>query len=273
MRKLKALALTVVAAVTLTGCVQLTADLEINRSDRVSGEVTAAVSKDLINQLRMAGLGEFVPDVDENLFSPESGVTETEVTNSTWEGTRFSFDNRDLSLLNLSDGNNPESYLRVYRDGDYLITEGRVVNQEGVDQADLPASVPDPDVALRISYPGVVESTNGQQLGSTVEWRLEPGEDLVMEARVLSQFVESNEQPGPPLVVSDDYLDEVLNQVGEPLLRFFSPLLTFLAIWGGLSVVVIIFSVVRHSRKPGQYRPPEEFGSLNKDLFDKDKDE
>jgi hypothetical protein len=94
-----------------------------------------------------------------------------------------------------------------------------------------------------------------------------------MEARVLSQFVESNEQPGPPLVVSDDYLDEVLDQVGEPLLRFFSPLLTFLAIWGALSVVVIIFSVVRHSRKPGQYRPPEEFGSLNKDLFDKDKDE
>jgi hypothetical protein len=136
MRKLKALALTVVAAVTLTGCVQFTADLEINRSDRVSGEVTAAVSKDLINQLRMAGLGEFVPDVDENLFTPESRVSETEVTNSTWEGTRFSFDNRDLSLLNFSDGNNPESYLRVYRDGDYLITEGRIVNQGDVDQAD-----------------------------------------------------------------------------------------------------------------------------------------
>ena len=185
MRKLKALALTVVAGLTLTGCVQLTADLEINRSDRVSGEITAAVSKDLINQLRSAGLGELIPNVDENLFTPESRVTETEVNNSQWEGTRFSFDNRDLSILNLDDG--AESFLRVYREGDYLITEGRIVDQLTED-----ADIPDADVWVRINYPGVIESTNGQQLGSTIEWRLEPGQDLVMQARVLSQFVESN---------------------------------------------------------------------------------
>ena len=266
MRKLKALALTVVAGLTLTGCVQLTADLEINRSDRVSGEITAAVSKDLINQLRSAGLGELIPDVDENLFTPESRVTETEVNNSQWEGTRFSFDNRDLSILNLDDG--AESFLRVYREGDYLITEGRIVDQLTED-----ADIPDADVWVRINYPGVIESTNGQQLGSTIEWRLEPGQDLAMQARVLSQFVESNEPPGPSIMVSENYIEEVLEQVGEPLLRFFTPLLTFLAIWGILSVAVIIFTTVRHSRKPGQYRPPEEFGSLNKDLFDKDKDE
>lgn len=270
MRKLKALALTVVAGLTLTGCVQLTADLEINRSDRVSGEITAAVSKDLINQLRSAGLGELVPNVDENLFTPESRVTETEVNNSEWEGTRFSFDNRDLAILNLDDG--AESFLRVYREGDYLITEGRVMDQSGQQAESLP-NVPDAEVWVRIDYPGVIESTNGQQIGSTVEWRLEPGEDLVMEARVLSQFVESNEPAGPPIMVSEDYIEEVLDQIGEPLLRFFAPLLTFLAIWGALSVAVIIFTTVRHSRKPGQYRPPEEFESLNKDLFDKDKDE
>lgn len=270
MRKLKALALTVVAGLTLTGCVQFTADLEINRSDRVSGEITAAVSKDLINQLRMAGLGELVPDVDENLFTPESRVSETEVSNSQWEGTRFNFDNRDLSILNLSDG--ADSYLKVYREGDYLITEGLVIDQTG-QQADTVQNLPESEVWVRIDYPGVVESTNGQQVGSSIEWRLEPGEDLLMEARVLSQFVESNKPPGPQIMVSEDYLDEVLDQVGEPLLRFFAPLLTFLAIWASLSVAVIIFSVVRHGRKPGQYRPPEEFESLNKDLFDKDKDE
>ena len=272
MKKLKAIALTLIASITLTGCVQLTADLQINRSDRVSGQVTAAVSKDLLNQLRIAGLGDFIPDVDRNLFSPESRVTETEVNNSTWEGTRFGFENRDLSLLNLSDGANPESYLRVYREGDLLITEGLIIDQ-GTEDLGLPASVPDPDIWIRIDYPGVIESTNGQQIGSTVEWRYEPGQNLVMQATVRSQLIESSEPAGPPLVVSEDFLDEVLEDIGEPILRFLAPVFTFLSIWGVLSLGVIIFSVVRHSRKPGQYRPPEEFESLNRDLFDKDKDE
>ncbi len=272
MRKLKAIALTLIASITLTGCVQLTADLQINRSDRVSGQVTAAVSKDLLNQLRIAGLGEFIPDVDRNLFSPESRVSETEVNNSTWEGTRFGFENRDLSLLNLSDGANPESYLRVYRNGDLLITEGLIIDP-GTEDLGLPASVPEPDIWIRIDYPGVIESTNGQQIGSTVEWRFEPGQNLLIEATVRSQFIETSEAAGPPLIVSEDYLEEFLEQVGEPLLEFLSPLFTFLTIWAVLSLGVIIFSVVRHSRKPGQYRPPEEFESLNRDLFDKDKDE
>jgi hypothetical protein len=94
MRKLKALALGIAAAITLTGCVQFTADLQINRSDRVSGEITAALSKDLLNQLRIAGLGDLIPDVDRNLFTSESRVTETEVNSSEWEGTRFGFENR-----------------------------------------------------------------------------------------------------------------------------------------------------------------------------------
>ena len=270
MRKLKVLALTAVAALTLTGCVQFTADLQINRSDRVSGEVTAAVSKDLLNQLRIAGLGDLIPDVDRNLFTPESRVTETEVNSSEWEGTRFGFENRDLSILNLSDGD--ESFLRVYREGDYLITEGFIADQD-IEQTDLPASVPNPDIWVRIDYPGVIESTNGNQIGSVVEWRLDPGQDLVMQARVLSQLIETSEPAGPPLVISEDYIEAAFEDIGEPLLRFFAPFLTFLSIWGVASIAVIIFSVIRHARRPGQYRPPEEFGSLNRDLFDKDKDE
>ena len=268
--RLKALAIGIAAAISLTGCVQFTADLEINRSDRVSGEVTAAVSKDLLNQLRIAGLGDLIPDVDRDLFSADSRVTETEVNDSRWEGTRFGFENRDLSILNLTDGD--ESFLKVYREGDYLITDGFIADQ-GIEQTDLPANVPDPDIWVRIDYPGVIESTNGDQIGSVVEWRLEPGQDLVIEARVLSQYIEPSEPAGPPLVISEDFIDAVLDDIGEPILRFLAPLITFLGIWGALSVVVIIFSVIRHSRKPGQYRPPEEFGSMNKDLFDKDKDE
>ena len=270
MRKLKALALGIAAAITLTGCVQFTADLQINRSDRVSGEITAALSKDLLNQLRIAGLGDLIPDVDRNLFTSESRVTETEVNSSEWEGTRFGFENRDLSILNLTDGD--ESYLKVYRDGEYLITDGRIVNQD-LDQTDLPDNVPGADIWVRIDYPGVIESTNGNQIGSVVEWRLEPGEDLVMQARVLSQFIQSSEPAGPPLVISEDFIEDVFDDIGEPLLRFFAPLFTFLAIWGVLAVAVIVFVTVRHARKAGQYRPPEEFESLNKDLFDKDKDE
>jgi hypothetical protein len=119
----------------------------------------------------------------------------------------------------------------------------------------------------------VIESTIGQQNRSTVEWRCERGQNLLIEATVRSQFIETSEAAGPPLTVSEAYLEEFLKQVGEPLLEFLSPLLTFLSMWAVLSLEVIIFSVVRHSRKLGQYRPPEEFESLNRDLFDKDKDE
>ncbi len=271
MKKLKALVLTVVATLTLTGCVQLTADLEINRSDRVSGDISAAVSKQLLQQLRTAGLGELIPNVDENLFSPESQVRETEINSATWEGTEFSFENRDLSLLNFSDGASPETYLRVIRDGDYLIAEGRIVSQfTESDLEQLPGNLPDPDVWLRIDFPGVVESTNGRQTGSVIEWRLEPGQDLEIQARVLSQYIEPSQAAGPDLLISDEYIDDVLDQIGEPLLRFFSPLLTFLAIWGVASIGVIIFAAVRHGSKKRQYRPVEEFGSLKKDLFDED---
>ena len=271
MKKLKALALTAVATLTLTGCVQLNADLEINRSDRVSGDISAAVSKQLLQQLRTAGLGELIPNVDENLFSPESRVRETEINSATWEGTEFSFENRDLSLLNFSDGASPETYLRVVRDGDYLITEGRIVSQfTESDLEQLPGNLPDPDVWVRIDFPGVVESTNGQQSGSVIEWRLEPGQDLEIQARVLSQYIEPSEAAGPSLFISDDYIDDVLDQIGEPLLRFFAPLLIFLSIWGVASIGVIIFAAVRLGSKKKQYRPVEEFGSLKKDLFDKD---
>lgn len=270
MRKLKALALGLVAAISLTGCVQFTADLQINRSDRVSGDITAAVSKDFLNQLRIAGLGDLIPDVDQNLFAAGSQVTETEVNNSEWEGTRFGFDNRDLSILNLSDG--ADSYLKVYREGDYLITEGLILDQD-LEQQDLPSNIPDPEVWIRIDYPGVVESTNGQQIGSVVEWRVEPGEDLLIQAKVLSQFIESNEPPGPPIVINEDYLEEAFEDIGGPLLRFLGPLIAFLSVWGVLALAVIAFSVVRHARRPGQYRAPGDFNSLNKDLFDKDKDE
>ena len=154
-----------------TGCVRVRASITISPDDRVSGEIIAASkprnSDDKGPQFNGGSLP-FSEKIAISDYSKDGYVgSQAEFSDLTFaELPQLANMNHDAAGVDIS----------VRRAGDSVILEGR---------ADLTALTdPNADVSLSVSFPGVVTSTNGDQVDSqVVEWKLKPGVVTTMTAQ------------------------------------------------------------------------------------------
>jgi Protein of unknown function (DUF3153) len=146
----------------LSGCLHVRSAMTISGDDKVSGEVLVATE---------------TPDGKVPFdLRPPSGLADRVQVRPYQEGTRtganLSFN--DLSFQEveqLAAAMSPTDSrfsLKMYRSGSLVIFQG---------QADLtPLADTDSGIELKISAPGEVTTTNGEESAGTVTWLLSPGE-------------------------------------------------------------------------------------------------
>ncbi|MDA3649275.1 DUF3153 domain-containing protein [Saccharopolyspora indica] len=166
------LVLITVLGTLLGGCLRVNASLNVSGEDLVSGEVlvtTESLDGQVPFELRppdaLADRVEVVP------FRAENRV-----------GSRLSF--RDLSFAEVESlagalSQSDSRYrLNLSRSGSLVIVDGSV---------DLtPLADTDSAVDLKVSAPGEITNTNGQESAGTVAWSLEPG--TVTELSAIYQY-------------------------------------------------------------------------------------
>ncbi|KAA5826797.1 DUF3153 domain-containing protein [Saccharopolyspora hirsuta] len=155
------LVLITVLGTLLSGCLRVNASLNVSGDDLVSGEVLVATE---------------TPDgqVPFELRAPEALADRVEVVPFRGEGrvgSRVSF--HDLSFAEVEElaaalsQSDSRYQLKLSRSGSLVIFDGSV---------DLtPLADTDSAVDLKISAPGEITNTNGQESAGTVSWTLQPG--------------------------------------------------------------------------------------------------
>lgn len=157
------MALLLIVMPLLSGCVRVKASMSVTNDDHVSGQLIAVA--------KPAGPQDKGPQLDGDLPFPQK-VQVMPYEENGMVGSRAIFNDLTFAEVpQLADLNNNAAGfdLTLRRNGDLVVLDGR---------ADLTAlpDTSDADVSLAVSFPGDIESTNGELLGSdTVQWKLNPG--------------------------------------------------------------------------------------------------
>ncbi|MFW2512741.1 LppM family (lipo)protein [Demequina sp. SO4-13] len=164
----RGLALALVSALALTGCVRVEMNIDLAENDTVSGDFIFAVSQEL---LEIAG----EESIEDMLGAEESipgGTTERyESEDEDGDGSPdFVGTQTTFSDLPLEDFAAAGEGLRIERDGDDFVVSGAaddLTEQTGGEE------LPDTATAtMSITFPGAVSDHNGELDGNTVTWNL-----------------------------------------------------------------------------------------------------
>ncbi|MBE9373121.1 DUF3153 domain-containing protein [Saccharopolyspora sp. HNM0983] len=161
-RRVVLLVCAVLATALVSGCLQLNASMTIDGDDRVSGDVlVSAATADNRPPIGQGAPAHLADRVRIDPYSSEGRV-----------GSHLSF--HDLSfaefeqLVSALGGSDTRYDLNLSRSGSLTIFDGSV---------DLtPLADTNSTFQFRMSAPGEVSNTNGEQSAGTVEWNLQPGE-------------------------------------------------------------------------------------------------
>lgn len=167
--------LIIMLTAALSGCLHLNASMNISNDDKVSGEF-------LVSAQTVRGQEPFRLNPPPNLADR---VHVTPYHSDGRSGSHLSF--HDLSfdeVEQLGQALNPADSRYEFQ----LNRSGSLVTLNG--RADLtPLSNTDSSVEVRVSAPGEITDTNGQESAGTVTWTLEPGE--VTQVAATFQFASS----------------------------------------------------------------------------------
>jgi hypothetical protein len=168
--------------VLLTGCLKLTMDLEVSSEDAVSGTAVFAVSRDIL-ELTGGSLEDVIGN-DSIVPSDVEGVTVAPYEDDEFAGQEITFDAVPLEEFNQEGG---EDALSIERQGDRFVVSGAL--DLTMDEADTEGIPFDPqqmfdeaDIRITLSFPGDVESSNGDVDGNTVTWTPTVGERTQLNA-------------------------------------------------------------------------------------------
>ncbi|HEX6844894.1 MAG TPA: hypothetical protein VF235_07260 [Actinomycetota bacterium] len=171
-------------AVALTGCLKLSQDLTLNPDDTVDGEITLAVSKEL---LELSGQSEedAISSITEGDTPLPEGIDfETEpYDDGEFVGQTFVFSGAPLDRFSGEGGDE----LGIVHEGDTFVVSGNLdlsQGSEGIDPNDPTTQqlLESFDVQISVTFPGAVETANGEIDGNTVTWRPQFGENLEVSA-------------------------------------------------------------------------------------------
>ncbi|SHF39742.1 Protein of unknown function [Streptoalloteichus hindustanus] len=164
--------LVLVLAVLLGGCVRVKAAMAVNEEDRVSGELVVAA---LPTREGDSGPQLQVPDTLRSRVRVQSYSTDG------YAGSQLFFNELGFEelrvLTSLTSATNSRYQFSLRRTGETVTLAGSV---------DLTQVPPDrTDVQVRISFPGQVLTTNGDEASGTVNWLPKPGQvnELAATAR------------------------------------------------------------------------------------------
>ena len=170
-RASKALAVSAVTALALTGCIKVDFDLALQSDDTVDGSITYAVAE---------GTGEFMSTEDETYTDEEAAEAlfgdlaaedyeNGEISSyaeDDWVGKTVTFEGETLDGFALDEGSDG---LTIVREGDEFVVSGPYDTSGELGEA--PAGA---EMTLSITFPGAVSESNGEisEDGRTVTWNL-----------------------------------------------------------------------------------------------------
>ncbi|WP_110183457.1 LppM family (lipo)protein [Nocardioides solisilvae] len=204
-RRLAPALLTVVALVSLTGCIKLDADIEVHEDETVSGTMTVGMSKQAMSMMQgMAesfgeSLGEdgeggnaSLEGFDEEFFEADEIPEGAEVEpyeDDKFVGQTMTFSDITLDELTTStaDDEGEEMPWNLVKEGDTFVFEGTMdlADEEEASQAEemgFEDMFAESEMEVSVTFPGRVTDSNGEVDGNTVTWRPEFGQDTQMRA-------------------------------------------------------------------------------------------
>lgn len=161
---LKALGLTALAMLALTGCMKVEANYTLHANDTVDGTMIMGIQKGIGESLGMADsdlLGELSGGVGTDDLE---GATVEPFEDETWVGEKITFTGMPLADLSEDD-----TGVSITRDGNDFVVAGDPL---AGDQEIAPSDLPGAEMTLSITFPGDVTEHNGTLEGSTVTWDL-----------------------------------------------------------------------------------------------------
>ena len=166
----------------LTGCLKLTMDLDVTSENTVDGTAVFAIDRDVLE----LG-GGTVEDVlgDDAIVPPDvEGVTVEPYEDDEFAGQEITFDGVRLDEFN-QDG--AEGSLTIVREGDVFRVSGLLdLSMDETDTEGMPFDTQEmfgsAEVRITLSFPGEVESSNGEVDGNTVTWSPQVGERAELNA-------------------------------------------------------------------------------------------
>lgn len=266
------------AVVSLTGCIQLQADFSVSETDRLSGEIIFGVSKEALSISEDLGIDPSNFPPTENLFERSSEINAEPYEDEDWIGSSYSFDNRNLGVLDFQVGE--DNYLSVTRSGDQLIIEGLLDTTEEAEEAPEPlveslfgGSVPQPELVISMTLPGEISSTNGTVTGNTISWTGHLGERVVIRATAISPLQQTDLPAGPQIQFSEEYFEQISEQFAAEILPLLRPYLIAGSIFLSVLALAILVAAIRHGFRTRQYEPVESQMSLENEILGGEKDE
>jgi hypothetical protein len=162
-RLARAVALALVTAVALSGCIRYDVDMTLSSDNTASGTIVIAVQKGVGEQMGLTSDQDALTQLfGESPFGPN--FTPKEYKDGDWVGKSFTFSG--VAIDNLAD---LASIFTVTRDGDRFSVEGAGAPVTEDEKTQLP---PGAESRMTITFPGPVIESNGTIDGNSVTWDL-----------------------------------------------------------------------------------------------------
>src|SRR5690554_4123021 len=164
----RAVALTAVTAIALTGCMRVEMNIDLQEDDTANGEMIFALSQEMLALAGEEALDDML-GAEETLEGAVTERYESEDTDDNGDpkfvGTRTTFANQPLDDFDAAGDE-----LSIVRDGDDYVVSGQ---PEDIEEQTGGQSLPgDAEVTMSVTFPGAVSSHNGDLEGNTVTWDL-----------------------------------------------------------------------------------------------------
>jgi hypothetical protein len=160
-RLARAVAIALVAAVALSGCIRYNVDMTLSQDNTASGTIVIAVQKGVGQEMGLASDQDALTQLfGESPFGPN--FTPKDYADGNWVGKSYTFSGVDIT--NLAD---LAPLFAVTREGDVFSVNGAGAPLTEDQKKELPSGA---ESSVAITFPGPVVESNGTVDGNTVTW-------------------------------------------------------------------------------------------------------
>lgn len=184
-----AIAASLLVVLVTAGCMKIDMGVTVASDDTVSGKVTMAFSKKMVEIGKANGAKAEMFDTA-HLFATQNTVATSDYSDDKFVGTTYAFNSTPIAKFFSSSGS---SSLNIKRKDSQLVVSGILDTSGGSSDVDAVKSNPETSalfdgsgIKVSITFPGTIVSTNGKQSGNTIVWEGEIGKPILFKAVVES---------------------------------------------------------------------------------------